>query len=436
MIDPQDLVLISVDDHTVEPPDMFEGHVPAAYADRAPRVVQDANGDCFWEYDGLRIPNIGLNAVAGRPNHEWGFEPARFEDMRLGCYDVDARVQDMDAAGVLASLCFPSVPSFTGALFTYHGERDVGAVMLRAYNEWHLEEWCGPHPDRFIPLGIVPLWDPALAAAEVRWLAGRGCRAISIPQNIVAYGQPPWQDPHWDPLWAAVCDEGTVVNIHIGTGGGTACPSDQTTYLAYNAIIAVDTVRVAADLLFSRVVAEFPTITFALSEGGIGWVPFLLERFEDTYSRQRAWTGDDLGEGLTPSDVYRRNFVSCFIRDRVGIELRDRIGVDTICWEMDYPHSDSSWPDAPEQLAAQLEGCSSAEVEAITWQNAARVFAFDAVSRRGRENCTVQALRRNIEGLDLSAPKVDAGRAPAPGTTALTYGEMRQRMASIMRTSA
>ena len=175
--------------------------------------------------------------------------------------------------------------------------------------------------------------------------------------------------------------------------GGLPVPSDQTSYLAYNSMLALDTGRFTADLLFSRVVKEFPTIKFALSEGGIGWIPFLLERFEDVYSRQRAWTGDDLGDGLSPTDVFRRNFLSCFIRDRVGIENRHRIGIETICWEMDYPHSDSSWPDAPEQLAAQLEGCSDAEVEAISWRNAANAFGYKGVERLGRENCTVSALR-------------------------------------------
>ncbi|MCV7257216.1 amidohydrolase [Mycobacterium shimoidei] len=433
VIDPLDLVLISVDDHTVEPPDMFVGRVPSRYADQAPKIVQDNDGVCFWEYDGLQMPNIGLNAVAGRPNDEWGFEPSRFEDMRRGCYDVDARVDDMNAAGVLASLCFPSFPTISGALFTYRGDRDVSEVMVRAYNDWHLEDWCGRHPDRFIPLGILPLWDPVLAAGEVARLAANGCHAVTVPQHIGNYGQPPWQDPQWDPLWEAVCEHDTIVNIHIGTGGGVPVPSDQTTYLAYNSMLAIDTLRFTADLLFSPVVIKFPTIKFALSEGGIGWIPFMLERFEDLYSRQRAWTGDDLGDGATPTDVFRRNFMSCFIRDRVGVEMRDRIGVETICWEMDYPHSDSSWPDAPEQLAAQLEGCTPDEVENITWRNAARAFGYDGVERLGRQNCTVKALRERIAGLDLSAPKVEAGRAPKAGATAITYGEMKQRMASIIR---
>jgi hypothetical protein len=209
-------------------------------------------------------------------------------------------------------------------------------------------------------------------------------------------------------------------------------PSDLTSYLAYNTIVAIDAVRFTADLLFSRVVKEFPTLKIALSEGGIGWIPFALERFEDVYARQRAWTGDDLGDGLTPTDVFRRNFIACFIRDKVGVKLRDQIGIEHICWELDYPHSDSSWPDAPEQLAAELEGCSDAEIEAITWQNAAREFHYDGVERLGREACTVRALRSGLDDVDLSAPKVAAGRAPKAGAKALTYGDMKLAMASIL----
>ena len=433
MIDPLDLVLISVDDHTVEPPDMFKGRVPGRFADDAPRIVEDPEGVCFWEYAGLQLPNIGLNAVAGRPNDEWGFEPSRFDDMRTGCYDVDARVDDMNASGVLASLCFPSFPTISGALFTFRGEREISEVMVRAYNDWHIEDWCGRHPDRFIPMGILPLWDPALAAREVKRLAESGCHAVTVPQHIGSYDQPPWQDPQWDVLWEAVCEHHTVVNIHIGTGGGVPVPSDQTTYLAYNSMLAIDTMRFTADLLFSPVVVKFPTIKFALSEGGIGWIPFLLERFEDIYSRQRAWTGDDLGDGLTPTEVFRRNFMSCFIRDRVGIEMRDRIGDANHLLGNGLSPFRQQLAGRAEQLAAQLDGCSPDEVEAITWRNAARAFGYDAVDRLGRGNCTVAALRDKVNGLDLAAPKVDAGRAPKAGTTAITYGDMKVRMASIIR---
>ena len=418
-IAPEDMVLISIDDHTIEPPDLFERHVPQRLVDDAPRVVTDErSGDCFWEYAGSRMPNIGIGAVAGRPNDEWGFEPSRFEDMRRGCFDVHERVRDLNIAGVMASLCFPSFPTFSGAMFTYKGEPETSLAMVRAYNVWHVEDWCGAYPDRFIPLGILPLWDAELAAAEVRWLATKGCRAISIPQHVGNYGQRAWQDPWWDPLWQACIEEGTVLNIHIGTGGGVPVPSDLTSYLAYNTIVAIDAVRFTADLLFSRVPKEFPQIKIALSEGGIGWIPFALERFEDVYARQRAWTGDDLGDGLTPTDVFRRNFIACFIRDKRGVEMREHIGVEHICWELDYPHSDSSWPDAPEQLSDELVGCTDDEIEAITWQNAAREFHYDGVERLGRDACTVRALRAGLDEIDRSAPKVAAGRAQGAACSA------------------
>ena len=177
MIDPLDLVLISVDDHTVEPPDMFKDRVPSRFADDAPRIVEDPEGVCFWEYAGLQLPNIGLNAVAGRPNDEWGFEPSRFDDMRTGCYDVDARVDDMNASGVLASLCFPSFPTISGALFTFRGEREISEVMVRAYNDWHIEDWCGRHPTGSSQWAScrcgIPLLPPARSSAWPKVAATR-----------------------------------------------------------------------------------------------------------------------------------------------------------------------------------------------------------------------------------------------------------------------
>ena len=93
-------VVISVDDHVIEPPDMFVGRLPTALADRAPKVVETDDGQQVWRYEGRDYPNIGLNAVIGRPREEWSMEAARFDEMRRGCWDVDARIADMDIAGI------------------------------------------------------------------------------------------------------------------------------------------------------------------------------------------------------------------------------------------------------------------------------------------------------------------------------------------------
>ncbi|MGH9191736.1 MAG: amidohydrolase family protein, partial [Acidimicrobiales bacterium] len=139
--------IISADDHLIEPPDLFEGRIPAGLVDRAPRIVEDADGTQAWEYEGARYPNIGLNAVVGRPRNEWSMEPARFDEMRRGCWDIDARIEDMDAGGVWASVCFPSlIAGFAGTVFARSQDAELGLACVRAWNDWHLEVWAGTHP--------------------------------------------------------------------------------------------------------------------------------------------------------------------------------------------------------------------------------------------------------------------------------------------------
>ena len=137
-------ILISVDDHVIEPPDMFEGRLPNALADRAPKIVESEDGTQMWHYEGRSYPNIGLNAVIGRPKEEWSMEAARFDEMRRGCWDIDARIADMDLAGIWASLNFSSlIAGFSGTVFWKSDDPELGLATLRAWNDWHLEEWAG-----------------------------------------------------------------------------------------------------------------------------------------------------------------------------------------------------------------------------------------------------------------------------------------------------
>src|SRR3954465_9297167 len=173
----EDMIFISVHRHVVEPPDMFQGRLPAKYADAAPRVIQNDAGDDMWTYNGATIPNVGLNAVAGRPREEYGIEPTSFDEMRRGCWDIHERVKDMSAGGVLACLCFPSFPSFSGRLFANTDDKDLALAVTQAYNDWHIDEWCGPRPGRFIPMALPVMWDPELCAKEIARVAAKGCHA-------------------------------------------------------------------------------------------------------------------------------------------------------------------------------------------------------------------------------------------------------------------
>ncbi len=395
-----DLVLVSVDDHVVEPPDMFDRHLPERYKDVAPRVVHTDAGDDVWLYEGQELPNIGLNAVAGKPPAEYGIEPTSFGEMRPGCWDIHRRIEDMNVNGILGSMCFPSFPQFCGQLFSRTEDKDVALAMVRAYNDWHIDEWCGTYPGRFIPLSIPPIWDPALMADEVHRVAAKGCRAVTFSENPEKLGWPSYHSDHWDPFWKAVSDEGTIVCLHIGSSSQLTITSIEAPINVMISLQPMNIVQAAADILWSRVMTEFPDVTFALSEGGIGWIPYFLERCDYVYEHHQQWTGQDLP--MRPSELFAERFITCFIDDAAGVKNRHDVGLDKITWECDYPHSDSTWPHSPERLMRSLDGVPDAEIDAITHLNAMRLFHYDPFSVIPREQATVAALRAQATGVDIA----------------------------------
>jgi predicted TIM-barrel fold metal-dependent hydrolase len=406
-----EMIFISVDDHVVEPPHVFVGRMPAKYVDRAPRVVRTDQGDDVWVFDGATIPNIGLNAVAGRPRDEYGVNPTSFEEMRPGCYDIHERVKDMSAGGVLASMCFPSFPAFSGRLFAASADKDLALAAVRAYNDWHLDEWAGTYPGRMIPMALPVLWDPELCAEEIRRVAAKGCHSLTFTENPVELGLPSFHQEHWDPMFAAMTDVGMILNIHLGSSGKLAVTAADAPMDVMITLQPMNICMAAADLVWSRVFKAFPDLRVALSEGGTGWIPYFLDRLDRTYDMHHAWTGADFG-GRMPSEVFREHILTCFIADPVGLALRDEIGIDNICWEQDYPHSDSSWPTAPEELAemAGRYAVSDADLDKLTHTNAMRWYHFDPFAAVPREQATVGALRASVAGHDVATRAMDQGR--------------------------
>ena len=398
-----DMIFVSVDDHVVEPPDMFDGRLPAKYADEAPRIVRNEAGDDVWVFQGDVIPNIGLNAVAGRPREEYGVDPTSYDEMRRGCFDVHERVKDMSAGGVLASMNFPSFPSFSGRLFLNTKDKDLAAAIIRAYNDWHIDGWCGAYPDRFIPMVIPLLWDPELTAQEIHRVAQKGCHSLSFTENPAKLGLPSFHSDHWDPVWRALVDTKSVLNVHLGSSGELTVTAPDAPVDVMITLQPMNICQAAADILWSRVLKQFPEMCVALSEGGTGWIPYFLDRLDRTYEMHRFWTGQDFGNQV-PSEVFREHFMTCFVADPIGLKLRDDVGVETMCWEQDYPHSDSSWPKAPDEFADMCAdfGVSDKEINLITHENAMRAYSFEPFKIRPREKCTVGALRAEVAGHDVS----------------------------------
>ncbi len=300
---PRRFPVISVDDHLIEPPDLFEGRMPAHLVDVAPRLVEFENGKQAWAYEDKLFPNIGLNAVIGRPKDEWTMDPARFDEMRKGCWDIHARIADMDVAGIWASLCFPSlIAGFAGVAFAKSNDPELGLACVRAWNDWHHDVWAGTYPERMIPLQLVWLGDPEVAAADVRRNAERGFKAITFPESMNNLGLPSVHTDHWDPLLRACEETGTVVCIHTGSGRIAPPTSPESPLEQSTTLFPVHGMLAAADWLWARIPLRFPTLNLALSEGGIGWVPMLLDRLDYVMEHSASGMAGAWGDGdLTPS---------------------------------------------------------------------------------------------------------------------------------------
>jgi predicted TIM-barrel fold metal-dependent hydrolase len=367
-------LVISTDDHLIEPPDMFKGRFPRQLQHKAPRLVE-RDGAEVWLIDDLVLPNCGLNAVAGRPSEEWNDEPQRFSEMRRGCYDIDARIHDLDLAGQYATLCFPSrLAGFCGARFSELSDQDLGLACVRAWNDWHHEAWASPYPERVIPLQIPWLADPRIAAEEIERNAQRGFKAVSFPEHPPGLGLPSMHSGRWDPVLRACEATGTVVCLHIASSGsflfnGRTVPTEQISTLWPAA-----TMYVANEWIWSGTFTRFPELKVATAEGGIGWVPALLDRFDywDTHAGQAF---DDWHDpSRKPAEILQENFYFSIFDDPTALRVRDRIGVDHIMWEVDYPHADGNWPDTQFTLDRVLAGIPEDERSMIAHGNAARLF--------------------------------------------------------------
>jgi predicted TIM-barrel fold metal-dependent hydrolase len=372
---PDDVQVISVDDHVVEHANVWVDRLSSKYAERAPRVVE-VDGREMWRYEERMYPTIGLNAVAGKDPKDFGMEPVRFDEMLPGCYDVAARLADMDLDGVHAQMCFPSFPGFAGSTFLNATDKDLAAACVSAWNDFILDEWSAAAPGRFVPMVLVPFWDVAASVAEIQRVAAKGAKAITFTESPHGLGLPSYHSDHWDPMLAAAQDADLPLCLHFGSGGVPTFAPDAPFAVAI-ALFATNAQFATVDLLLSPVFHKFPRLRVALSEGGIGWIPYVLERTDYTWERHRWYTG--VNTQVRPSDLFADHIFGCFIEDHAGLAMRDLVGIGNIMFEGDYPHSDSNFPASREKLTGALADVPDQDARRIAEDNARRVFNFPRV---------------------------------------------------------
>ncbi|MDO8362166.1 MAG: amidohydrolase family protein [Actinomycetota bacterium] len=377
--------IISVDDHVVEPPDLWQRRLPARFRAEAPRVERvkgrfgaGARGDWapaddgewadIWKFGNYQMAIIPGFAAAGMDQEEIGehYAPLTYDMMRPGCYEQAARLADMDANHTEASLNFPTFPRFCGQKFNEHPDKELGLACVQVYNDWIIDEWGGgAGHGRLIPLTLIPLWDPQLAAAEVRRCAGKGSFAVAFSENPVKLRLPSIFTDHWDPFFAACEATDTVVNMHIGSSSTFPLTSLDAPRAVTLALTYQGSAHALSDWLTSGVLQRFGRLKVALSEGQVGWMPFILEKLDAVW-RDRPKYGNIAELQRTPSSYLPGRVYGCVFDDHVGLQLREHVGMSQIMFEVDYPHGDSTWPNTQRVVESIIATAGLTQHE--TWQ--------------------------------------------------------------------
>jgi predicted TIM-barrel fold metal-dependent hydrolase len=402
--------IISVDDHIVEPRHVWQDRLPKKWLDKGPRVERGLWGDFrlkggakygqeqiadgqpgdYWVYEDeviyvhKRFVTIPLSATEGGDVTKFDrtqmvMTAITYDEMRPGCYERDARVEDMELNWVDGSLAFPTFPRFCGQTFLEAKDKELALLCVQAYNDFMVEEWSAPSGGVLLPLCLIPLWDVDLAVAEVRRNAARGVRAVCFSEIPTHLGLPSIHTGYWDPFFRACQETNTTVCMHIGSSSKMPAASPDAPAGTGNMLSFNNSMASLADYLFSGVLVRFPTLKLAYSEGQIGWIPYALERADTTWETHNAWTHakDQIPE--PPSTYYYGRIFGCFTSDYHGLESLARVGEDNICFETDFPHTDTTWPFTKEYVEKMVVGLTDEVVYKVLRGNAIRMLDLDRV---------------------------------------------------------
>jgi predicted TIM-barrel fold metal-dependent hydrolase len=402
--------IISVDDHVVEPAHVWQTWLPEKHREKGPRVERKQWGK-------IRMKKGAKYAMEEDPEGEWGdawiyedeviyvqkkfvaipkaatdgedlstfdksvmtMTPVTYDDMRPGCYDPKERKKDFELNWVDGSLPFPTFPRFCGQTFKEAQDKELALACVEAYNDWMVEEWCDPSIGVNIPLCIIPLWDVELAAKEIQRNAARGVRAVCFSELPTRLDLPSVHTGYWDPMLAACGDTGTTLCMHVGSSSTDPFSSKDAPPGVGSMVAFNNTMASLGDYLFGGIMHRFPKLKLAYSEGQIGWIPYALERADTVWEEHNAWQFSKRKCPEPPSSYYYGRVYGCFTWDQHGVKSLDEVGEHNICFETDYPHTDTTWPNSKQYCEQVLAGLTEQQQYDILRGNAIRMLELDRV---------------------------------------------------------
>jgi predicted TIM-barrel fold metal-dependent hydrolase len=369
--------IVSVDDHLIEPADLWVSRLPAKLRSRGPRATESPQG-VYWDLDGDRFPISGTSGVAGKAK-EIRSRVFHWDDVRPGCFDPVERVKDMDIDGIIASLCFPSMPGFGGTKFNLLPDRELGMACIVAYNDFQIDEWAGSAQGRLFPMILLPYWDTRLAVEELQRCASKGAVAVAFTESPFRQGFPSIhsKDRYWDPVFAAAQEAGLPLCLHFGSSSWIFTDAPDAPHVVHTAASPLNSQHAFIDWILSGVFERFPSLQVVLSESYLGWIPFVLEHCDRHWTNHFSWAADRTIIPCLPSSYFRKNMSVCLVYDIFGARNIEEIGVERVLAESDYPHADSQWPNTRKVLEECLQHLSESDRMKVLRTNAERLFRLD-----------------------------------------------------------
>ncbi len=386
-------LVITSDSHANEPTDVYaQGGIDPKYLPRVPHMEVDAEGRQFLISEGW-APQL----VKGVPKdkefsdtwdreklstngHMWSerMEPDDLDRMRASTGanpDLPglARLRaDADRDGIDGAVVFPNRGLIGFATY----DTVFCDAMCRAWNNW---AWATFKDNlrRFKPIAMIQTGNLDLAIKEAYRAAAMGFPGFNIPATPWLEEKVAYNDPRFDALWAAFEEIGLPVCIHVATGRDPRAAKGNGGAVLNFALGAMSqVVEPLAALLASGVFERFPNLRIGTIEGGVGWVPWLLETLDDIFYKHHMWVRPWLKQ--PPSAYYASNCFSTFQEDHSGLAAMKHAGLlKNVLWGNDYPHMEGTWPHSSAAIERQLGEYTEEEREDLLSRNAARIFGFD-----------------------------------------------------------
>jgi len=361
------------------PEDLFTSNASAALKERMPHVVDGPDGPHWTSKSGYSyglVCGVGPSGAKLVPGQNYRVdkmaETGLYEDAKRGvrrCVDPALRLKDAERDGVDAEIIF----GILGAA-TRLGDREAAQEMFRIYNDW-LADFCGHSPERLIGLACLPYGVVGDAVKEVHRAAKIGLRGLELS---CSWDMEPMWHPVWEPLWQAVSEVDLPLHFHtfpsISPAERERTPKDSQRSALFTRVTGFQLAlsNIIAGVIGAAVLERYPKVRISFGESGIGWIPYVLDRMDFEWEDRFR----DLGLKMKPSDYWRRQCKATFQFDRIGAKLIDDLGVETLMWGSDYPHTDGVWPESAKYIAEQFVEVSSAVVRKVTCENAGRFYGL------------------------------------------------------------